>query len=182
MGIPQKSILTPHDMAQIRAEELKNAAGFLNASYKILSFPDLHLPFVPFELLVKSVLPIVRSENIDSIFSFHPNEFTRKFDHPDHNIAGQLARYVGAAADVKNFMPEHKVLSSRPNLYLWTSENSLATHSMKLNKSVRKSRDEYLMENYPSQFSIQNYLVWKKIFAKITESKDGHVERYQKVR
>ncbi len=169
-------------MAQIRAEELKNAAGFLNASYKILSFPDLNLPFVSFESLVKSVLPIVRLQNIDTIFSFHPNETTRKFDHPDHNIAGQIARYVGAAADVKNFMPEYKVLSNRPKLYLWTSKNSLATHSMKLSKPVRKRRDEYLMENYPSQFSIQNYLLWKRIFAKITKSKVGHLERYQKVR
>ncbi len=170
-------------MAQIRRQEAVTAMSVLGASLTMLSFPDLQLPFIPFEELVKAVLPIIRNLNADAIFSFDPNETTPFFDHPDHNIAGKVAKFVGAAADVKHFMPESKAQAQRPELYLWTSKESQADRKLQLSKKLRNKRNIYLIENYPSQFSGENKGDWNGIFSAITKSKSKkHAERYVKVR
>ncbi|MCC6711229.1 MAG: PIG-L family deacetylase [Candidatus Pacebacteria bacterium] len=175
LGIPQKSVITPMEMANIRKLEAQNAVKFLKASLTILSFPDLHLPFIPIEDLVKAVMPIIRRKKTDAIFSFDPYETTTKFDHPDHNIAGVVAKYVGAAADVKNFMPEHKVLKQRPELYLWSSKQKPKNIMVKQTKKLKEQRSQYLLTHYPSQFRKTEQKDWEKIFSKISEN-------YEKVR
>lgn len=169
-------------MAQIRQQEAVNAMHAIGASMTMLSFPDLHLPFVPFQELVKAVLPTIRSLKADAIFSFDPNELTPFFDHPDHIVAGKVAQYVGAAADVKHFMPESVPLKKRPELYLWTSDEKRANTKVSLSKNIRKKRNEYLADNYPSQFSVENKAEWQRIFTAITRKKRRHSERYIKVR
>lgn len=169
-------------MAHIRQQEAVNAMCSIGASMTMLSFPDLHLPFVPFEELVRAVLPMIRSLKADALFSFDPNELTPFFDHPDHIVAGKVAQYVGTAADVKHFMSESVVLKKRPELYLWTSDEKRANTKVSLPKNIREKRNEYLIENYPSQFSVENQAEWQKIFTEITRKKRRYAERYIKVR
>ncbi len=183
MGIPQTSNTLPQEMAIIRRREAEIALKVIGASMTMLSFPDLQLPFVPFEELVKAVLPIIRNLNANAIFSFDPDETTPFFDHPDHNIAGKVAKFVGAAADVKHFLPESKALTKRPELYLWSSDEKRANTKLELSKKIRKKRNQYLVENYPSQFSAQNEDEWSTIFSAITKGKKKkHGERYVRVR
>lgn len=187
LGIPQESEITPEEMAKIRLEEAGKALKNFNAHITMLSFPDLQLPFIPIEELVRAVLPIIRQTQTDAIFSFHPTETTPEFDHPDHNITGLVAKYVGAAADVENLMPEFKALEKRPELYLWTTNTSQSNTKIKLRKKIRKQRNRYLIENYPSQFSAQSEVLWKKKFNAITRKKNyskkkKHLEQYIRVR
>ncbi len=175
LGIPQKSALKPKEMAIIRNIEAQNATSFLKASLTMLSFPDLHLPFIPIEDLVTDVMPIIRRKKTDAIFSFDPYETTHKFDHPDHNVAGIVAKYVGAATDVKNFMPEYQVLKKRPELYLWSSKQKPKNIIVKQTKKLKEKRIDYLLTHYPSQFRKTEQKDWEKIFLEISES-------YEKVR
>lgn len=182
LGIQQGSGITPDEMRKIREREAEQALNFLNATLTILSFPDLELSFIPFEQLVLSVLSEVRQHEADVLFSFHPNEVTREFDHPDHTIAGQVARYVSAAADVEHLLPDVSAQKTRPQLYLWTTEKKRANKQILLPKTVRKNRNHYLKEFYPSQFPGDSETAWKKIFDSITKQKKNHIELYQKVR
>ena len=191
LGIPQNSPVTPIQMGEIRFQEATHAARVLNAQLLMLSFPDLHLPYIPIQTLVESVLPVVREHKFDAIFSFHPHEITPFFDHPDHNQVGLLAQAVGAASDVAHFMPEHPPLVQRPGLYLWTTQKVLANRELKLRKNCRKNRDFYLQTSYPSQFSREKYAEWRGIFEVITrkkakkkrKNKDAqHAEYYLQVR
>lgn len=170
LGISQDSTIQPMEMAIIRRDEAVQAAEFLSASVTILSFPDLRLPFVPMEELVASVLPIIRTKSVDAVFSFDPYETTYLFDHPDHNIAGLVAKHVGAAADVRHFMPESEALAKRPELYLWTSDSNKATHVVSLDSERTARRNEYLIQHYPSQFQRENQADWEIIFDEISES------------
>lgn len=156
-------------MAKIRKAEAQRAANFLHASLTILSFPDLHLPFVPFESLVAAVLPLIRHLGTDALFSFDPYETTQSFDHPDHNVAGLVAKHVGAAADVKHFLPSSPALNRRPELYLWTSDSSKATVAPTITSKIKEKRNKYLIDHYPSQFQAAKKGEWTEIFSGIAE-------------
>lgn len=169
LGIRQDSVLTPSEMRTIRTTEAENAMRSLQASLIVLSFPDMHLPFVPIQQIVESVLPIVREHAIDAIFSFWPYETTKEFDHPDHNVTGLVAKHVGAAADVKDFMPQYSSLTKRPRLFLWTSDAYRADYTFHLTESQIFSRAEYLLKYYPSQFSDKNRSVWESYLNTIQE-------------
>jgi|GEM_PF-1799186 len=183
LGITLSSQLKPAEMAIIRQNEAIRAMEFLGASLTILNFPDLHLAFIPLEILISAVLPIIRADNTDAIFSFDPNETTTSFDHPDHNVAGQVAKYVGAASDVKHFFPQTEALKQRPELYLWTSKSAPANRSLQLSPAARNNRNNYLTNFYPSQFQHIQKNTWVTIFDSITHATENkHEERYIKVR
>ncbi|GIK84257.1 MAG: hypothetical protein BroJett025_08790 [Patescibacteria group bacterium] len=173
-------------MALIRKQEAEAAMQFLGASLTILRFPDLGLPFVPLQELVAAVLPIVREVGADALFSFHPKEITNYFDHPDHNRAGEVAKYVRAAADVAHYMPKSAALKKRPELYLWTTKKQKM--KIHLSEQTRAHRNDYLTKCYPSQFSTETKEVWGAIFDDITNEKhktnEGklHTERYKRVK
>lgn len=186
-------------MGELRREEARRALESLGATLTVLSFPDLNLPFVPLQEIVTAVLNVVQEKQPDALFSFHPHEITPEFDHRDHNIAGTVARQVGAAADVDYFSPGARVaprekqpgvLKERPELYLWTSQNQV-THTgfrtLDLSEEVREKRNEYLIKHYPSQFRDSEKQEWIPIFDSITQEKSGeeiirHQERYLRVR
>lgn len=170
LGIGQDSQLVPAEMATIRRQEAEAASRALRASLTILSFPDLHLPFIPLETLVRTVLPIIREEQSDALFAFHPHETTKNFDHPDHNVTGVVAKHVGAAADVKHFMPESRALSQRPELYLWTSVKNGQAIVMEPKAEVKDRRNEYLIRHYPSQFQVEKKNQWVQIFDSLDEA------------
>lgn len=170
LGISQNSNLLPAEMALIRRQEVESAARFLQASLTILSFPDLHLPFVPLETLVQTVLPIIREIKSDALFAFHPHETTKSFDHPDHNVTGLVAKHVGAAADVRHFMPESQALSQRPELYLWTSVKNEQTLVMEKGAEVKEKRNEYIIKHYSSQFQVEKKNEWVQIFDSLDEA------------
>lgn len=170
LGIASDSVILPSEMAEIRQIEAKNAADSLHASLVILSFPDLHLPFVPLEKLIASVLPIIRDNEIDALFSFDPYENTRSIDHPDHNVAGLVAKHVGAASDVKHFMPESKSMKNRPELYLWTSDLNEADYIFPASETVNSKRKKYMSKYYKSQFKPEKRNEWVTFFDNMSEA------------
>lgn len=169
LGIPHDSNLQPIEMAIIRQEEAAHAAEYLQATLTLLSFPDLQLPYVPIQELISAVLPIVRNTQTDALFSFDPYETTYMFDHPDHNVAGLVAKHVGAAADVTHFMPESSALSRRPELYLWTSDQNKATHQVSITEEMAERRDAFLIDHYPSQFQASKKNEWVEVFDAVKE-------------
>lgn len=184
LGIPQsRSDLTPEKMAKIRTKEAENMALALGFTLSTLNFPDMKLPFIPMEVLIRHTLPIIRELNTRAIFSFHPYETTASFDHPDHNIAGLIARHVAAASDVSHFYPHSPAMRERPQLHLWTTESSLANRRLRLTKKIRDLRAEHVLQHYPSQFQAADRLNWQPIFEQMTKSKNNqYYELYKKVR
>jgi LmbE family N-acetylglucosaminyl deacetylase len=186
LGIPTNSKLLPPEMAQVRAGEAVQAMKVLKASYTLLTFPDLHLPFIPFETLVSAVLPIIRGVGSDGLFSFDPYDNQPEVDHPDHAIAGMVAKYVGASANVSHLKPEHPSPAERPELYLWTSEDKEKNHVLPLTRKARRRRNQYLIKNHPSQFQAAEKKNWIPVFNRITHTAavtgPQHRERYIKVR
>lgn len=184
LGIPQSRVdLTPEKMAQIRTKEAENMALALGLTVTTLNFPDMKLPFIPMEVLIKHTLPIIRELNTKAIFSFHPYETTASFDHPDHNIAGLVARHIAAASDVTHFYPHSPAIRERPQLHLWTTEQSLANRRLRLTKKIRDQRAKHLLQHYPSQFQAADQLNWQPIFEQMTKGKNNqHYELYKKVR
>jgi LmbE family N-acetylglucosaminyl deacetylase len=184
LGIPQaRTDLNPEKMATIRKNEAENMALALGFTLTTLHFPDMKLPFIPMEVLIKHTLPIIRELNTKAIFSFHPYETTRSFDHPDHNIAGLVARHVAAASDVSHFYPHSPAMRERPQLHLWTTEPSLANRRLRLTKKIRDKRSQHLIQHYPSQFQKSERLNWQPIFERITrENTKQHSELYKQVR
>lgn len=49
-------------------------------------------------------------------------------------------------------------------------------------KKIREKRNQFLTENYRSQFSIENQAEWQMIFNVITRRMKKHAERYINVR
>jgi len=203
LGISKNSSVTPAENMHIRNAEASRAADFFGATTSFLNFPDLNLPFVPFEKLVFAVMLEVQKVKSDALFSFHPHEITQEFDHLDHSVAGMVTRHVGAAADVKHFFPDHTsrksehhspnpdaILDKRPELYLWTSSEFMANTTLPLSAKIRQKRNQYLIDHYPSQFPASNKDTWVPIFDSITgnssknrkSSRKQHSENYMRVR
>lgn len=167
---------------KIRKLEFEQATRSKGIDSLGLHFGDLELAHLPFDLLVNSVLTVVRQRQFDMLVSFHPDEITHIFDHPDHQIAGQVTRYVGAVADVAKYRPETGHPVKRPELFLWTTDPAKATHALPLRKKSRRKRNKYLSKQYPSQFPKESKVIWKKIFDTITRNKNTHIEYYKKIR
>lgn len=172
-GIAADSPLTPEEMALIRRKEAEQAAYSLGASVIIMSFPDSGLSFIPLEKLVEAVMPIIREHEADGIFSFDPFVTADLIDHPDHNVAGQVARY-SAMADVKYFLPESKALQKRPQLYLLTRPNE-ENHTLPHTAELDQRRVKYMEKHYPSQFRPEKREEWVTFF-------DSTIEAYERVR
>ncbi len=170
-------------MGRKRQQEAKTMAETLGISLTTLNFSDMGLPFVPMKKLVAKTLPIIRELNTRAIFSFHPHELSEQFDHPDHSVVGEIARHVGAAADVKHFYPKSPAMRERPNLYLWTSQRSNANRRLVLTLEMREQRNEHLITHYPSQFKAGKRLKWQPIFDQITHwQSEKHQELYKQIR
>ena len=172
-------------MAVIRRQEAQQAAIALQASLRLLSFPDMWLQRLPFETLIETVLPILREINPDVLFSFNP-ENQPFIDHPDHWVTGMLAKYVGAALNVLHLMPESPAPAQRPQLYLWTHHTTATEeriHSLPLTKNDRKKHNDYLKKFHPSQFQATDEQEWIALFERISREKNNkHSERYIKIR
>ncbi len=183
LGIPANSIISPSEMGKIRTQEIESAAVAMNITLSLLRFPDMHLPFIPMPDLITATLPIIRELNTRAVFSFHPQEITSEFDHPDHTVAGQVARHVGAAADVKHFYPNTPAMTSRPELYLWTTQQKCANSTLPITPQIASRRANYLEQHHRSQFSNQDRPNWEKIFDSIATQPDKtKQELYQRVR
>lgn len=154
-------------MKDIRQAEFKKATELRSIKTEILDLGDLQLTTYPFEELLYKLLEVTRRIHPAALFAFHPYEITPNFDHPDHNVSGRLALHAGAIADVAHKYPEISAVTSRPELYLWTTRKDLATHKIELEKKARYRRNEYLVEYYPSQFSLETQPEWSQIFDRI---------------
>ncbi len=169
-------------MKVIRSQEASLAAQSLHAKLSLLSFPDLHLPYIALQTLVEATLPLIREHQTDALFAFDSRGIDPQIDHLDHFVAGLVARQIGAAADVKHYLPDSPALSKRPALYLRTTTET-ATYHVPLSKKTRQRHNDYLINTHASQFSVTNQSEWVKIFDQLTQTKTGrHTERYFKVR
>lgn len=183
VGIPSHwSTVTPIEMKNIRREEFLHSLQSIGAMGISLDYPDLHVSLTPIEPVVQTTLKTVRDNKFGVLFSFHPNEVTPLFDHPDHNTAGVITKIVAAAADVKHFYPEYPAMQKRPELYVWTTDTHTATHKLPLPKAARERRNTHLVTHYPSQFSRENQSEWTVIFDRITHGNHKHRELYLKIR
>lgn len=154
-------------MKQIRRKEFENATASLGIKTEILDWGDLKLSEKPFTELLVELLKIVRRLDPAVVFSFDPFEMTRDFDHPDHELAGQLARRIGATSDVEHYCPEQPAMEIRPELFLWTTKRQRADYQVKVSQKSMARRDAYAVKHYPSQFSAETQPEWRKIFDRI---------------
>ncbi|MBP9817543.1 PIG-L family deacetylase [Candidatus Shapirobacteria bacterium] len=132
-----------------RVGELGVAMNSWGFDYKILNFPDLELAYVPLKKMVDKVRNIVDKNKITDLVSFSPFELTYGFDHPDHNIAGEVTRLVSTG------------MSGHRGLRLWKSENNLQSSDFNL---LLEQRIQYVQRFYPSQ------KIPKEVLEKIGES------------
>ncbi len=184
LGIPKDERgITPQTMRDVRFGEFDRATNALGVSREIMPFADLYMSEGAIGPLIPPVLSVVREKKFGVIFSFHPQEITPEFDHPDHQTAGMIARTVGAASDVLHYHPECGEMEHRPSLYLWTTDGTKATHSITLSDETRRNRNTYLSGYYPSQFPLGTQPEWERVFDRITgDGNGGHRELYLKVR
>lgn len=167
---------TPEQMAQIRADEFKNAMTHLGVkSYILRGFEDSKLPRDQWALN-QAILAIVQRENPDSVDSFFEYEISDYYDHLDHNAVGQTVRYASQmAASGKN------KLERRPQLSLWTTNIFFANTYLRVSEKTREWRNNYLAQFYPSQFPKESMDQWSQYFDSILYKKDysGPVELYR---
>ena len=126
-----------------RISEFEIAMGWWGFDYKIFDFPDLELAYVPLKKMVDKVKSVVDENKITDLVSFSPFELTDGFDHPDHNMAGEVTRLVSTG-----------MLGQR-GLRLWTSSGK---------SDLIDERLEYARRFYPSQ------TIPREILEKIGES------------
>lgn len=181
-----KPDIYPEEMGRLRHSEFLSLTGALGIKAEKKDFPDTELSAPQIlEQAKKVVLGFVRENKFGVIFSFHPNEVTPEFDHPDHNAAGEIARYAGAFSAVKNKITDTPPVSKRPELYLWTSNPELATHHILLTRNLEQSRKKHLADYYPSQFTGNAMGKWGVIFDGITRGMNGNLpaqEMFMKIR
>lgn len=156
-------------MALLRRAEIAAAAEFWKAAHVVLNFPDLHLPFVPLQSMVEVVMPLVRDHGTDALFSFHPYETTKFVDHHDHTITGQVAQYVGTAADNAHAGFGGQVLKQRPALYYLRTKKKDMDIELPRSRALRQRRDDYAQHYYPSQFAAKGRMVWSALLGRILE-------------
>jgi len=184
--------LFPEVVKEIRLQEFQQAMSSLGAKYEIMGLRDFGLSTIPLIEIAIPLMNVLRKNDFGAVFSFHPYEITQDFDHPDHNMAGSATRFASSAQDVKNFNVTQdftneeiaQATDSRPELYFWTTDSNQANKKIKLSKESRERRNNYLINNYGSQFPSKSKSRWGKIFDRITDKRlfKGHQEYYQRVR
>lgn len=159
-------------MKKIRKQEVSEAGSAINAKVKTYDFGDTKLLFKTDKEVYRAVLSYVRKKEFGAIFSFDPREITYEFDHPDHTVAGTIARSVSSFADVKWHRTQSSAMQTRPDLFLWTTDASRATHRILLPRDSRERRNQHLLIHV-SQFHGENQAEWENIFDTINQVRDG---------
>lgn len=181
-----KSDISPEEMGRLRYGEFLSSTEALGIKGAKKNLPDTDLSTSHIlEQEKREVLGFVRENKFGVIFSFHPNEVTTEFDHPDHNAAGEIARYAGTFSAVKNKITDTPPMDRRPELYLWTSNPELATHHILITPDLGTARKEHLATYYSSQFPENAKGRWGVIFDGITRGMNGNLpaqEMFMKVR
>lgn len=179
LGIPQGSLMTPPEMEEVRRAEFVAAMQRLGFGYEILGFKDTELR-THFEELVFELSRLIRAHGFDVVMSFHPLEMTKLIDHPDHTVAGLATREAATYSDVGHKYPELPALQKRPELWFWTTNKYLATHSVSFSKKVERTWLKYLLTQYPSQFSPKGEKLFEKqVFEKIFKRPGKHKKKQQ---
>lgn len=184
--IKDKPNLSPSEVGEIRKNEFNSSNSAQGLRGRAMNFPDTGLSRADVIGQAKhDVLEFVRENNFGVIFSFHHFEITPEFDHPDHNAAGEIARFASAFSAVKNLHTNPDPLESRPSLYLWTSNADLATHRILYTPKMENDRKIHLANYYKSQFPKKMINRWGAIFDGIARGINGDLpaqEMFMKVR
>jgi len=151
-------------MKEIRRNEFMDSMASISATGIIIEFPDLGMSLAPIEPVVKHVISVVREQQFGVLFSFHPSEITIHIDHPDHNTADQVARFISATSDVSHFYPEYPPMDRRPELCLWNIDQSRVTHEISVSGMARIRINRHMARHYPSQFPKGRRKKWVAIF------------------
>jgi len=191
-SVEDKPEITQGEVKEVRLGEFQEAMASIGVDYQSMDYDDFGLSTIPLENIVVPLINILRKNDFGAVFSFHPYEITQDFDHPDHNLTGLATRFAASAQDVKNFNVRQYLgdeditqeTDSRPELYLWTTDSNQANKKIKLTRESRNRRNNYLVNNYGSQFPSKSKTRWGKIFDRITDKGifKGHQEYYQQVR
>lgn len=191
-SIDGKPDLSSNSVKEVRLAEFQQAMDSLGANYENMGYEDFGLSTLPFSDIAIPLMNVLRKNDFGAVFSFHPYEITPVFDHPDHNMTGLATRFAAAGQDVNNFevgkyisdADVYPATDNRPELYLWTTDSTQANKKIKLTKKSLNNRNDYLINNYGSQFPRKSKSRWGKIFDKITHKGlfKGHQEYYQQVR
>jgi len=114
----------------VRKKEFELAMQYWGFDYVTFRYPDMKLAYFPLNKMVDSVTKVVVNKNITALVSFHPNEITSGFDHPDHNRAGEITRLVSVG------------MKDGRKLIYWMSNNK---------PYLTKERNKYAKQFYSSQ-------------------------------
>lgn len=170
-------------MKRIRRQEFLQMTERKQFKSKIFDYGDLQLYFQDKVKIYNEVLAFIRDIAPAAIFSFSPFEAMSGFDHLDHEVAGNIARFVGGSSDVHHHLPEVKGMDYRPELFLRTEQKQKKKNvKLKIGKKSNKRRLEHLEQNYPSQFNPKDKDQWQEIFDRIEGTGKKKREYWQQVR
>lgn len=171
-GIPKEcAYLGTDQIKKIRREELESSSREFGARNIVFQYPDTELSTRKDEAKYE-ILNTIREEKFGVIFSFDDRERTFAFDHPDHTATGEIVRFASAFADVQGIQTKSKAMDFRPQLYLWTTNQDFATHSISLSGKRMRSRESFLAVNYSSQFPASRIDEWGIIFDRISKGQN----------
>jgi LmbE family N-acetylglucosaminyl deacetylase len=179
-GIPKGSGIKPDEMGEIRKAETAQAMSALGVQHEVWDYPDTrlheHFGSLTHALMALLVRESAAQQPFDVVVSFHPEEYTLEVDHPDHNEAGRVARYIATFAAVDGLFEDLPALDKRPELLLWTTAQHLASHEITFSAEVFYKWMGHL-RHYVSQFSEADHQVTEEnIFVPIFSADDENEE------
>lgn len=178
-GKPAGSTLTAAQLRALRRSEQRSSLGALGISSQFLGFPDLELAFINKKEMAMRLLTVVREFKPGAIISFYPESQPYGFGHPDHDVAGKLARLVSASADVTDFLSgSGATMEKRPELWLHTFDfNPYNPHlfGLAISPELKVWRNSHLVRHFVSQFSDATRNNWAATFDQMTDN-EGLVE------
>ena len=102
--------LPKEEIAAIREDEARAAAGVIGADFYWMGFPDEFL-FSTEETRLR-ILDLVRQARPDVIFAHAPTDY-----HPDHRVSGRMLWDVRVMTTVPNIKTDHPPCETIPEIY-----------------------------------------------------------------
>ena len=106
--------------------------------------------------MAEKLLRVTREYQPDLVVGFDPFDLVAEIDHLDHQVAGEIVRWVAGMAGVEG-VGSGRVQKNRPKLWLWQNSG--------VEVKWARERERYVQKYYKSQAGSD----WGRIFALVGE-------------